>query len=146
MPIVTIVKNSNPAHGVTFSNKACQWLAAGRWFPLATSVSSTNKTDHQDIAEILLNVALSTIPLTPSHCKSWPLLIHSTKFQYLWQVILERTTWTFLHLIHTIHHNMYLNSIIYNSDKTLNPIHYIPACSRVLYYTAISAFSAQEVT
>jgi hypothetical protein len=27
-------------------------------------VSSTNKTDHQDIAEILLKVALNTITLT----------------------------------------------------------------------------------
>ena len=30
------------------------------------SVSSTNKTDHHDIAEILLKLALSTITLTPS--------------------------------------------------------------------------------
>jgi hypothetical protein len=31
---------------------------AGLWFPL---VSSTNKTDHYDITEILLKVALNTI-------------------------------------------------------------------------------------
>ena len=30
-----------------------------------TPVSSTNKTDHHDIAEILLKVTLSTITLTP---------------------------------------------------------------------------------
>jgi hypothetical protein len=34
----------------------CQLLAAGRWFSL---VSFTNKTDHQNIAEILLKVALN---------------------------------------------------------------------------------------
>jgi hypothetical protein len=34
---------------------------AGRWFSLGTPVSSTNKTDHDDITEILLKVALSTI-------------------------------------------------------------------------------------
>jgi hypothetical protein len=39
-------------------------LAAGRWFSPGTPISSTNKTDHHDIAEILLNVALITITLT----------------------------------------------------------------------------------
>jgi hypothetical protein len=33
----------------------------GWWFSAGTPVSSTNKTDHHDIAEILLKVALSTI-------------------------------------------------------------------------------------
>jgi hypothetical protein len=35
--------------------------AAGRWF---SSVTSTNKTDRHYITEILLKVALNTIPLT----------------------------------------------------------------------------------
>jgi hypothetical protein len=34
---------------------------AGRWFSLYTMVSSANKIDRHDIAEILLKVALSTI-------------------------------------------------------------------------------------
>ena len=34
---------------------------AGCWFSLGTPVSSTNKTDHHDITEILLKVALNTI-------------------------------------------------------------------------------------
>jgi hypothetical protein len=38
----------------TLCNKVCQWLAAGRWFSLGTSVSSTNKTDCHEITEILL--------------------------------------------------------------------------------------------
>jgi hypothetical protein len=38
----------------TWSDKVCQWLAAGRWF---SPVSSTNKTDRHDITEILLKVA-----------------------------------------------------------------------------------------
>jgi hypothetical protein len=46
--------------------KECQALAAGWWFSPDTSVSSTNKTDHHDIVEILLNVGLDTITLTPS--------------------------------------------------------------------------------
>jgi hypothetical protein len=37
---------------------------AGRWFSPDTPVSSTNKTDHHDITEKLLKVALKTIVLT----------------------------------------------------------------------------------
>jgi hypothetical protein len=33
-------------------------LAHGRWFSLGTPASSTTKTGHHDIAEILLKVAL----------------------------------------------------------------------------------------
>ena len=43
----------------TFCDKVCQWL--GQWFPPGTLVSSTNKTDHHGITEILLKVALKTI-------------------------------------------------------------------------------------
>ena len=38
-------------------------LVAGGWFSMDTLVSSTNKTDHHDITEILLKVALNTITL-----------------------------------------------------------------------------------
>jgi hypothetical protein len=34
-------------------------LAAGQWFSPGTLVSSTNKIDHHDIAELLLKVALN---------------------------------------------------------------------------------------
>jgi hypothetical protein len=39
----------------------CWWPATGRWFSPGTPVYSTNKTDHHDITEILLKVALNTI-------------------------------------------------------------------------------------
>ena len=45
----------------TLCDKLCQCLAACRWFSPGTPVSFTNKTDHHDIAEILLKVALKTI-------------------------------------------------------------------------------------
>jgi hypothetical protein len=35
-------------------------LAHGRWFSPGTPASSTTKTGHHDIAEILLKVALNT--------------------------------------------------------------------------------------
>jgi hypothetical protein len=47
----------------TLRDEVCQSLATGQWFSLGTAVSSTNKTDHQDITEILLKVALNTINL-----------------------------------------------------------------------------------
>jgi hypothetical protein len=36
----------------------------GQWFSPSTLVSSTNKTDRDDITEILLKVVLNTINLT----------------------------------------------------------------------------------
>ena len=45
----------------TLRDAVCQWLATGRWF---SPISSTNRTNRHDIAEILLNVVLSTISLT----------------------------------------------------------------------------------
>ena len=46
-----------PRRGVldtTLCDKVCQWHAAGQWFSPGTPVSSTNKTDCHNIAEILL--------------------------------------------------------------------------------------------
>jgi hypothetical protein len=46
----------------------------GQWFSPGTPVSSTNKTDRHDIAEILLKVALSIIK--PNQTKKRSLLGH----------------------------------------------------------------------
>jgi hypothetical protein len=43
------------------SDKVYQLLAHGRWFFPGTLASSTTKTGHHDIAEILLKMALNTI-------------------------------------------------------------------------------------
>jgi hypothetical protein len=42
------------------SDKVYQLLAHGRWFSPGTPASSTTKTGHHDIAEILLKMALIT--------------------------------------------------------------------------------------
>ena len=64
----TYIRNTIPLRGGVLDkilyDKIDQWLAAGRWFPPDTPVSSTNKTDRHDITEILLKVALNTITLT----------------------------------------------------------------------------------
>ena len=42
------------------SDKVYQLFAHSRWFSLDTPASSTTKTGHHDIAEILLKVLLNT--------------------------------------------------------------------------------------
>ena len=55
------VRISIRAKCTTLCDKDCQWLATGQWFSAGPPVSSTNKTDHQDITEIL---ELNTIKQT----------------------------------------------------------------------------------
>jgi len=52
---------------MSLCDKVCRWLVTDWLFSQGTPVSSTNKTDCHDVTEILLKVALNTIPLTPSH-------------------------------------------------------------------------------
>jgi hypothetical protein len=58
------VRISIGARCTTLSDKVCQWLATGQWFSPGPPVSSTNKTDRNDITDILLKVALDTIKQT----------------------------------------------------------------------------------
>ena len=48
---------------ITLCYKVCQWLVVGWWFSPGTPVSSTNKTDRHDVAEILLKVVINTLTL-----------------------------------------------------------------------------------
>jgi hypothetical protein len=50
-----------PRYTWNICDKVCQWLATGQCFSPGTPVSSTNKTYHHDITEILLKVALNII-------------------------------------------------------------------------------------
>jgi hypothetical protein len=59
-PLMVWVRISIMVRCPTLCDKVCQWLATDRWFSPGTPVSSTNKTDRHDIAEILLKVALNT--------------------------------------------------------------------------------------
>ena len=61
MPVTTKVVNSNPVHGEVYSIQHCVIKFVSARFSLDPPASSTNKTDRQDIAEILLKVALNTI-------------------------------------------------------------------------------------
>jgi len=57
VPITTDVVSSNLDQNLSV-------IATDLWFSLGPPVSSTNKTDHHDITEILLKVALNTIKQT----------------------------------------------------------------------------------
>ena len=75
-------------HDTTVCDQVCQLLATDRWFSSGTPVSSTNKTDRQNITEILLKVALSTIKPNQanhrSHC--WKIFF-SIQFLFVLNVV-----------------------------------------------------------
>ena len=69
VPITTKVMSSNPFHSEVYSIQQYVIKFVGDLrqvcgFSPGTQVSSINKTDSHDIAEILLKVALNTITLT----------------------------------------------------------------------------------
>jgi len=55
------------------SDKVYKLLAHGRWFSPGILASSTTKTGHHDIAEILMKVALNTINQIKSNLARKPL-------------------------------------------------------------------------
>jgi hypothetical protein len=67
----------------TLCDKVYHRLATGQWFSLDTSVCFTNKTDHHNITEILLKVALNAIThiLWPLHCLSFDLQLLITTLE-----------------------------------------------------------------
>ena len=99
----------NPAHGKVYliPHYDFIWLDAGLWFSPSTPVSSTDKTDHHDINEILLKVALNTIILTTTpvstvcfntcfdccrflEVKMWLSCTHSWKYFFHWYQYLNQ--------------------------------------------------------
>ena len=63
VPITTNVASSNATYGEVYSIQLYVFVNGLR-LSSGTPVSSTNKTDHHDITEILLKVALNSIILT----------------------------------------------------------------------------------
>ena len=61
--------------------KMCRLLATSRWFSPGTQVFSTNKTDCQDLAEILFKVALNTIKQTNNQTVQE----RCTRYSIIWQ-------------------------------------------------------------
>ena len=98
------IRISIRARCTTLCDKVCQWLATGWWFSPGLPVSSTNKTDHHDITEMLLEVALNTIKQTNKLiylCLNIPHIIdyrHNISINFCWtlmQTVLCRVSyWT----------------------------------------------------
>jgi hypothetical protein len=62
VPITTKIVSSNPIHGEVYSMQHYVIkFVSNLWQVSGTLVSSTNKTDHHDITEILLNTI--TLPI-----------------------------------------------------------------------------------
>ena len=55
-PLMVWVQIPPRARCTTLCDKVCQWLAGGWWFSTDPLVSSTNKSDRHDMAEILLKM------------------------------------------------------------------------------------------
>ena len=65
VPITNKTVSSRGVFDNTVCDQVCQWLAINRCFSPGIPVSSINKTDRHDIAEILLKVTLNTIIPNP---------------------------------------------------------------------------------
>jgi len=103
-------------------------------FSLGTQFCSTNKTDSQDITEILLKVVLNTITVNPSilislqpylniHVKIHVFsFLHEVQFYYISFCV---TMWTVLILL------MSLSSVIF--VKSQFHIHFVQNCSREMH-------------
>ena len=66
-PLMLWVRISIRVRCTPLCDKVCQWFETGWWFSLGPPVSSINKTDCNDITEILLKVALNTIKQTKNN-------------------------------------------------------------------------------
>jgi hypothetical protein len=91
---------------VTERAQICQWLVADRWFYPGTPVSSTNKTDRHDIAEILLKVVLNRDAVNSQQLRVWWEILTC-----IWQFYMVSIMVISLNIIVTEPHNYHnLNS------------------------------------
>ena len=66
-PLMLRVRISIRERCTTLCDKVCKRLATVQWFSTDSPITSTNKTDHHDIAEILLKVALGNTKQSNSY-------------------------------------------------------------------------------
>jgi hypothetical protein len=142
LPITTDVVSSNldRARCTTLCDKACQWLARGRWFSPGPPDSSTNKTDCHDITERLLNVVLNTIKQTniTGSFRISALCQWEVFYMFFWMTIRRRHTF-FIPQTHVIKSNQ-----TYPYEKHEHTITFYKTCSCALailfYFVAFLAF------
>ena len=88
VPITTKVVSLNPAYGEMY---LIQHYVI-KFVTKLTPVFYTNKTDHHDITEILLKVALNTLSLTSYVFKGnkWLSLYQSLDFECVWWKLFQK--------------------------------------------------------
>ena len=89
------------ARCTTLCDKVCQWLAAGQWFSPGTPVSSTNKTDHHDITEILLKVVWNTIKPTNRNT------LNEINYDYVIVILVYLNTLNFPLILESLSHSVH---------------------------------------
>jgi hypothetical protein len=116
LPLMLWVRISIRARCTTLCDKVCQWLATGRWFSPGPPVSSTNKTDHHDIIEILLKVALNTIKQIGFVC-----LFYTDTLQE-WYVVFKNNIPLFVQIQHPISppHDIVVSDKLMNEENLGN--------------------------
>jgi len=100
--LILFVRNPLRARCTTLCDKVWQWRAAGRRFSPGTLVSSTYKTDHHDISEILLKEALNTIKQLNKSRSEVDLTVYVVSY-------ISSSVW----VCNENNHNTYWNDIIY---------------------------------
>ena len=89
-------------------------ITEGQWFSLGTLISSTNKADCYDIAEILLKVVLSTITLTR---QSQEILNRPV---FVLDILNSQHYWTLLKILNINENSEQILNIAENSEQILN--------------------------
>jgi hypothetical protein len=108
VPITTNVASSNPAQVIQhYVIKLFSDLRQVGGFLLAPLISSTNKTDHQDITEILLKVALNTI--NPNSQLEAPLKYTLNGFTLATFILFRITMDSLVMLLNTTFNNIPVN-------------------------------------
>ena len=118
----------------TLCDQVCQLLVAGRWFSPGTLVSSTNKTDHHNITEILLKVVLNTITIhsTSILATQHPSVICKKNVWYSWIIHLDSdwllgVSWRMWIIFHSDWPEYYftLGTFIFYLDSKQKNIHFV---------------------
>ena len=84
-PLMVWVRISIRPRCTTLCDKVCEWLAICRWCSLGPPVSSTNKTDCHETAEILLKIKQTNLFILQFISSCYPIGICK---HFLWYLLI----------------------------------------------------------